>query len=326
MRSERLKIRRKPDFRSFFEEMKFLKSFRDLACFFHKVLFLLPRLTHRVDRWAMVPPSVQIEPTLRCNFNCITCCRSQSRREAGDMDFALFRRIIDDASRIGTRRIQLFVFGEPLMHPQIVEMIQYVKSKRIAFHLSTNGQLMDDETGDSILRSGVTSEDYITFSVLGFSREVHEKVMKGADHQRVVNNIRGFMRNRKLLGVNGPVVETVFYSVSENEHELEAFLRYWSGIVDHAIDGGKAVEAFINQGMPTRPRTRMCSLLWERMTVLWNGDVVICGEDVNGEYIVGNLREQSIRDVWLGKELTEIKKIHKRHQFQKIPICRFCDW
>lgn len=320
------KIRRKPDFVSFLEELKFLKSFDDAKYFYRKVSYLLPRLLGTVDRWTDVPPSIQIEPTLHCNLNCVTCCRSKATRSSGFMDFELFRKIIDDAKNIGVKRVQLFLFGESLMHPRIVEMIRYIKQQDLGFHLTTNGALLDEQLGREILGSGVTSEDYLTFSVLGFSKQTHEKVMRGVNHDQVIENILNFMKNRKSLQVNGPVVETVFYSIPENEHELADFLGYWNGIVDHAIFGGKAVEAFMDPGLPKKPRTRTCPQLWERMAIYWNGDVTMCGEDLNGGWVVGNLREQSIREVWQGSRLAGIKEIHKAGDFNKISLCAHCDW
>ncbi len=324
--SARPKIRRKPDFISFLEEMKFLKSFSDCRYFLQKALYLLPRLTGRVDRWTKVPPAIQIEPTLHCNLDCTTCCRSKSRRLAGYMDFSLFVKIIDDARNIGVKRVLLFLFGEPLLHPEIVEMIRYIKQKGLGFHLVTNGALLDDAMGRAILQAGVTSADYVTFSILGFSEKVHEMIMRGVNHATVVENVLKFVENRKKLGINGPVIEAVFYSIPENEHELEPFLDYWGKIVDHAIDGGRAVVAFIDQGLPVAPRVRTCAQLWDRMAVQWNGDVAMCGEDVHGDWIVGNLRDQTIQEVWLGEKLTRIKKIHKEGRFDKISMCEFCDW
>jgi radical SAM protein with 4Fe4S-binding SPASM domain len=319
-------IRRKPSFKSIFEELRLIKSFDDIKYFIQKASFVLPRLTGTVDRWTDVPPSIQIEPTNACNLNCITCGRSTSSRPVGRMDFELFKKIIDDASKIGVKRVQLFIMGEPLLHPKIVEMIRYVKSKKIGFHLTTNGLMLNQKIGDGILEAGVTSADYVTISILGFTKETHEKVMRGVNHDRILDNIHRFTKKRKELKVNGPVIETVYYSIPENEHELAPFMEYWSKRVDHVIDGGSAVEAFIDQGRPTKPRTKTCTLLWERMAVQWNGDVVICGEDMDGAYKVGNLNDQSIQEVWLGEKLTSYKKLHKQGKFEEISICQFCDW
>ena len=242
------------------------------------------------------------------------------------MDFDLFKNIIDDAARIGVKRVQLFLMGEPLIHPKIIEMIRYLKSKGLAFHLTTNGFIFSKKISEGILNSGATSADYVTFSILGFSKEIHEKVMKGIKHDRVMENILSFIDERNKSKNNGPIIETVFYSISQNEQELEPFMEYWRGKADHVIYGGKAVEAFIDHSMPTKPRTKTCTLLWERMAIQWNGDVVICGEDSDGEYVVGNLRDSSIRDAWHAEKLIIYKKFHKAGEFNKIPLCEYCDW
>ena len=170
------------------EELKFLKSPNDLKFFYAKLSYLLPRVIGTFARHTNVPPSLQIEPTNHCNLNCICCPTLASTREKGYMDFDLFRRIIDDASQIGVKRVHLYLHGESLLHPKIVDMIGYVKSKAIGFHLTTNGTLFNKQKIEAILRSGVNSADHIIFSILGYSKKVHEKTMKGVDHDKVLEN------------------------------------------------------------------------------------------------------------------------------------------
>ncbi|MBJ6726828.1 radical SAM/SPASM domain-containing protein [Geomesophilobacter sediminis] len=306
--------------------MRFLRSFKDIRHFYEKIRFLWPRLTGTIVRWTDTPPCIQIEPTAFCNINCLTCGRSDSTRTPGNMDFDLFKKIIDDAADLGIKRILLFLHGEPLLHPRIVEMIRYLKSKDMGFHLTTNGTLLDRAMARTILECGVSSSDYVTFSILGFSKEVHEKVMRGVNHEAVVQNVHDFLELRKASGVNGPVIETVYYASKENRHERDQFLKYWRGVADHAIDGGSVAEAFVSGGLPQVPRTRTCTQLWERMIVLWNGDVGLCPQDLNGDYLMGNLKEQSIREVWTGDALSRIKRSHYDKNFDAVEICRFCDW
>jgi radical SAM protein with 4Fe4S-binding SPASM domain len=242
------------------------------------------------------------------------------------MDFELFKKIIDDASRIGVKRVQLFLMGEPLIHPRIIDMITYLKSKGLPFHLTTNGLAFSNEIGEGILKAGATSADYVTFSILGFSKELHEKMMQGIKHDRVMENIHRFIDARKASKNNGPIIETVFYSVPQTEHEVDPFMAYWGKTADHAIYGGKAVEAFIDHDLPSTPRIKSCCEVWERMAIQWNGDVVLCGEDSDGEFVVGNLQESSIREVWNGEKLMNLKKLHKAGQFDQISLCKYCDW
>lgn len=307
-------------------EMKFIKTPKDFLLFLDKAAFLLPRLTGRIDRWTRVPPSLQIEPTNSCQLNCITCGRSASSRQVGFMDIDLFRRIVDDARESGVKRIQLYLMGEPLLHPKILEMITYIKTKNLAFHLTTNGMLLNEKFIDGILACGVTSADYVTVSILGFSKDIHEEIMRGVDHDRVFMNLNNFIERRNELKINGPIIETVFYLNSWNRHELAGFMDYWRNRVDHVIDGGEAVEAFSRSATLSKPRTHTCSLIWERMPVQWNGEVVLCGQDMDASFIIGDLRTQTIREVWLGEKLKSLKTLHKLGRFDDIPICRNCDW
>lgn len=315
--------------RSGLEELKFLKSPNDLKILCQKLAYFMPRVIGTLDKFTEVPPSLQIEPTNHCNLNCICCPALVSSREKGYMDFDLFRRIIDDASQIGVKRVHLYLHGEPMLHPQIVDMIRYVKSKAIGFHLTTNGTPFNRQKIEAILCSGVNSADHIIFSILGYSKKVHGKIMKGVDHDKVLKNIDDFLELRKKHGINGPVIETIFYAMPENEQEKDQFVKHWRRKVDHARTIGRISEQFSGfkrQECNVAPRKRTCTNLWERMVIFWNGDVTRCIADVDGNYLLGSLDGQSIKEVWNSEPLWSIKKIHKEKQFQKVPLCFRCDW
>ena len=287
----------------------------------------MPRLIGNLDRFQKSPLSLQIEPTNYCNVDCVCCPASRSSRPRGRMDIDLFHSIIDDASQIGVKRVRLFLHGEPLLHPQIVEMIHYAKSNNLSVHLRTNGMLFNKEKIEAVLGSGVNRGDHITFSILGYSRKVHERIMRRGNHDRIVKNIFDFLELRSEHQVNGPVIETIFYTMPENQHEEEQYLNYWRGIVDHARLGGRISESFseYKRGGNIAPREQTCTNIWERMTVFWNGDVTICCEDVDGDWVIGNLKRHSIVETWNCEQLLAIRRIHREKRFQEFPFCRNCD-
>jgi radical SAM protein with 4Fe4S-binding SPASM domain len=310
------------------EELKFLKSFSDLRNFYRKIRIVLPRVAGGIDRFYEVPPILQIEPTNYCNADCISCPSSRSSRPKGHMDFNLFQRIIDDASGIGVELVHLFLHGEPLLHPRIVEMIGYLKSKGIAFHMTTNGVPMNEEKIRGILGSGVNNADHVTFSILGASRAVHNNIFRREFYDRAVENLLLFLDLRKKLGVNGPVIETVFYRMPENEHEEDEFVEKWRGVVDHVRMAGDISRSFSEyklNGESLAVRSNPCVNLWQKMTVFWNGDVTMCIQDVDGDWVLGNLNEQSISEIWNSEKLLAIKRNHKGMQFEDLPFCHTCD-
>lgn len=310
-------------------EIKFLKSFKDLNIFFNQKLpFFLPRFKENIIRETEVPPSLQLEPTNHCNLSCISCPRDRITREKGFMDFTLFKKIVDDANQSGVKRIHLYLHGEPLLHPKVSEMIGYIKKGGLGITLTTNGMPLNPSKIENILYSGVDSGDYFTFSVLGYSKEIHEKIMVGVNHKKVLENITDFLRLRKLKKVNGPIIETIFYSMPENQTEENEFLRYWQGVTDHVkvVDSiSKLFQNPVNESNYLPERQISCPNLWERLTVYWNGDATLCCQDINGDYVMGNLKENSIREIWNSDRLLAIRGFHKSGKLKYVKICRYCD-
>ena len=109
----------------------------------------------------------------------------------------------------------------------------------------------------------------------------------------------------------------------QNQHETTKYLQKWRGIVDHVRLSGDISLSFSEYKQDTRTpivRTTTCKELWQKQTISWNGDVILCCNDVDGDFILGNLAEQSINEVWNSQKLLAIKRIHKKKQFEKIPL------
>ena len=310
--------------------MKFLKSIKDLKIFYYQKLpFFLRRVMNNPVTDSDTPLSLQIEPTNNCNLRCISCSRSRSLRPIGYMDFSLFQKIIDNAAEIGIRRVHLYLHGEPMLHPRIMDMFKFIKKRGLAISMATNGMLLDEKKIHELLNSGVNSSDYITFSILGYSKAVHERIMRGVKHETVLNNVLNLIKLRGEFKVNGPIIETVFYKMNENIHESNQFKKYWEPIVDHVHPVEEISKQFSSYGTNNNqvdPREKTCRNLWERMTIFWDGNVTTCIADLDGEINLGNLKDKTIKDIWDCKELLNIKILHKQKEFEKLKLCSRCDW
>jgi radical SAM protein with 4Fe4S-binding SPASM domain len=312
------------------EEIKFIRSLPDFKHFIKKIKYLVPRALGIPYDFTPSPPSLQIEPTNICNLSCICCSWERMPRKKGYMNFELYRKIIADAYESGVMRVHLYNHGEPFLNPKIVEMVSLVKQYGLGVHITTNGMLLSKEMADRLLGAGIGYYDHIVFSILGQSKEIHESIMRGVDHEKVFSNILNLIERRKQLHINGPVIEVIFYDMPENSHEKELFQAFWKNKVDHVRYCGRISERFryyknteVEVYLPERNRT--CLNIWERMTILWNGKVVLCCSDLDGEYVLGDLNNDSIKDVWQSPKLLAIQKSHKKNQVNKVPICSNCD-
>ncbi|MBY8999029.1 MAG: radical SAM protein [Candidatus Thorarchaeota archaeon] len=224
--------------------MKFLRSIKDLRNFYNKLKIVVPRVIGTFETYYKAPPILHIEPTNVCNADCICCPVSRSTRPRGHMEFSLFQKIIDEASKIGVNSIFLFLHGEPMLHAKIIEMLRYIKMNGLSFHLTTNGIPFNEKKIRGILRSGVDNGDHVSFSIQGASEEVHDHIVGRKSYVKVVNNLHLFLELRRELNINGPIIETVHYIMPENQHETQKYLQNWTGIVDHVRLSGEISQSF----------------------------------------------------------------------------------
>lgn len=113
-----------------------------------------------------------IEITQNCNLICRHCYEGSSRRTVmPEMSFDNFTFIIDELIKCGVDGIQL-VGGEPLIHSQICQMIDYVSGKFSYIEVYTNGTLLTDSILDQIARNGIT----IALSYYSEDPKLHDRV------------------------------------------------------------------------------------------------------------------------------------------------------
>lgn len=120
-----------------------------------RFFYLLPRR----------PQRIQIELTNRCNFNCKMCQRPFLGVPYKDIDFELFKKVINKLE--GVYEINLTGWGEPLLHPQISEMIEYCHQLGFKTSLTTNASLLNQEMAERIINAGLYE---ISFSIDNLNR------------------------------------------------------------------------------------------------------------------------------------------------------------
>ncbi len=85
------------------------------------------------------------------------------------------------------------------------------------------------------------------------------------------------------------------------------------------LTGGQPIPA------PTEQSHRMpCPGLWKTPVIRWDGELMACCADVDGEISVGNLRDYDFEDLWFGEQMTEYRLLHIAGRFEAIPKCWSC--
>lgn len=267
-----------------------------------------------------VPPHIDIEPTSICNMRCPMCFQNfKDLNKNGTMDMGLYKKIIDDAAEIGIFSVRLSHRGEPLIHPEFVNMVRYAKERGIQeVSTLTNGLLLSKDKIDELYDAGL---DWLNISIDGVG-ETYEKIRKPAKFDEIVRKIQYAHELRSKRKMKRPVlwIQSVWSAV-ENTHKeyIEIFKPYVDKIAFH-IDCDY-------QNKFEKDPTWVCHRLWHRMMILWNGIVPLCNSDFDGLHPLGSMTNSSIKQIWHGERFQNARKLNleKRRLVLK-PCADICNW
>lgn len=137
---------------------------------------------------------VYIELTNVCNFNCAFCPNEIMTRKKGFMKPDLAKKILDEISEINlTKKVMFHLMGEPLLHPNLLELIQYANEKDIGVILNTNGSKLDDKKLKDIYQPGISS---LVISYQTPTRETYELRRAKMDFQTYNSEVKNIIRKK----------------------------------------------------------------------------------------------------------------------------------
>ncbi|MGD2146590.1 MAG: radical SAM protein [Anaerolineae bacterium] len=294
------------------------------------------------------PTHLQVEPSCRCNLRCKLCPVTEGLdRPAGNMDFELFRKLIDEVYRY-VFLIILWDWGEPFLNPAVYDMIAYAKQRGVKLISSTNGMVFADrDHAERLVRSGL---DSIIFSVDGIRQETYEKYRKGGELETVLAGIHRVIEAKRALDSTKPLLNLRFIVMSHNEDEIPRLPEFAQRLGVDALtlrtlntyDDAGYCTTQANGGvlLPTNPdyqpfrldpqsrlrvrrRTNLCKALWNNPAIHADGKVCPCTYDPHGRSVLGDLTQASFRDIWWGQAYQELRQAF-RADYQKLALCRDC--
>ncbi len=168
------------------------------------------------------PRQLHIEPTIRCNLRCPGCDNqsTQQTRTRCDMPFETYRRLLEEVGP-HLERLCFYDYGEPLLHPQAVQMLSLARQTNPAMEIwcSTNGHFLRTvEQQTALLNCGL---DHIVFSVDGASQEVYEKYRLGGRFDVVLSNMRSLAARRREIGKSKPLITWRYLLFNWNDSDQE---------------------------------------------------------------------------------------------------------
>ena len=158
-----------------------------------------------------------VEPTTGCNLHCRTCIRNTWEDPESQMSMDTFHKLVESLAGLpGLDRVVFTGFGEPLTHPNILEMIHAVRQRDLGVTLGSNGLLLSPEMARELVSLGV---DRLVISVDGVKQETYAGI-RGALLSQVLSNIRSLNEVKSRLNSLTPALGIEFVLLRTNVTEL----------------------------------------------------------------------------------------------------------
>ncbi len=115
--------------------------------------------------------------------------------------------------------------------------------------------------------------------------------------------------------------------MEENYYEVEQFKQLFTETEHRHIDQFRFKPLYETYALEDNlvKHTQPCYWLWNLMSVYWNGDVALCCMDYDSQYNMGNLVEQSVKEVWNSRQINDIRKAHRGLKYDDMSLCNTCD-
>ena len=272
------------------------------------------------------PVHIDLEINSNCNYRCLFCPHGtgEMRNDMPMMNLETVEKILDELAKNKVYSIKFNWRGEPALYPHLIDITAYAKKVGIKeVQINTNGCLFDEQKIRDFIKAGI---DRVIFSLDATTADVYSKIRIGGDFDRVVNNIKTFDLIRKELHQDKPFIRVQMVRTELNKHQVEDYKKMWQGIADDI-----RISDVTNRGQGDSLQVGdqfsvgrvCCPQPWQRMIISCEGKVLMCCSDWFEDYILGDIKESSLKEIWQSQKLKKVRKLLKQENFNFKP-CKDC--
>jgi len=287
------------------------------------------------DKLPQFPFLVDVELTNHCNLKCIFCGQQAMTRDKGFMSEEIFKKVIDECSQHDAP-VRFIRWGEPFLHPEIIDYCSYAKSKGILLHITNNGLAITESDMKSLVELEV---DSIIFSFQGATQEQYELMRNNRHYDTLKANV---LRLVELRGdKKKPYIHISSTMTNEPEKEIDEFVNQWGHIVDSVGTGKTNLSRLSAHQIGTfetigkldvlkkqetiKKCYRPCTEVYQKLSVDWDGTVTCCCGDFDNFLAVGNVNTASLFDIWNNSEELKIfRNLLDRNLHKSLNLCSTC--
>ncbi len=287
------------------------------------------------------PFVLQIEPSSLCNISCRFCPvgkyhpASKKSHDRGMLSMELFEKAIDGLADFDKpiKSIHLYGNGEPLLNKNFAKMVNYAKTcGNVEFvDTTTNGMLLNQRKIDAIIGAKI---DKINISVNGLNAEQYFR-FTGAKI-----NYDGFLSNLMYLYTNRGKSKIFIKSISEfySKEEKNKFFDLFSPLADsiylenltdpwpdHDVEASMGVKSSKSAHSSIIIDKYVCCPIFYTLVMNFDGTFSLCCVDWKNQLIIGDLKKNSIKEIWNSERLYAHQVQHLKGERFRNTVCRHCN-
>ena len=262
------------------------------------------------------PLNIDIEVSSKCQIKCDHCFRQYMDIKEDDfMPLDMYKKIVGESGKNGLFTLKFSMRGEPLLHPDIVEMVQYAKEHGVKeVWINTNGGPVTEELAYDLVSAGV---DWITMSFDGLGK-MYESIRYPLKYDESLNKLKILRKTRDSLKANTMLnVQTIWSAIKDDPVQ---YIDLMKNIVDRVA---------YNPDMNFKDITLIpddnfvCPRLWQRICITSKGYFLKCPSDFKMQDVLGHVDNYSVQQAWdilQGKQ----RELHLTGQKKLSPVCNEC--
>ncbi|EME69307.1 putative cofactor modifying protein [Paramagnetospirillum caucaseum] len=283
------------------------------------------------------PRLVDLELTNTCNFRCLMCPTGNfsQRREKGLMSEEVFYRVLDQLAPTRTP-IRFIRWGEPLLHPKVVDFIEACSRAGIVSHMNTNGSKLTEELAGQLIDAGLKS---LKFSFQGVDRKSYEEMRNTDFFDGLLETIEMLARVRGDRAF--PYLHISTTITYETPAQVEAFTKRVTGLVEKVSVGRTILDLVDLNAVRLKPheveRLRWlkeheslvknhpeCPEIFDKLSINWDGSVSACCNDPDNLMLVGDTATQTLAEIWSDRVITKYREMLVDMRHDELPVCKDC--
>lgn len=273
------------------------------------------------------PLLVDLETVSRCNLKCPMCPtitdefidKRVKPFKKGQLHYDLIKKVIEEvAGKIYSLRLSWI--GEPTLHPRLVDAVRLAKKsgiKEVSF--LTNGYRLELEYFIQLAEAGI---DLITISIDGMG-DVYNSIRAPLKFNETLKKLQDIAEYKRVNNLEKPLIKIqgVWPAIRENP---EGFYNTFAPIVD-LIAFNPLIDYLHNDKDIVYEDGFACPQHYQRVVIGSNGFAAMCSSDDFMDINIGDIRTQTVHEIWHGEKFKRVREIHSKVDgFKSLKPCKNC--